>query len=338
VKLLKALVIERPFQARIRQVEYPSPQAGEVTIKVERTGICGTDLHIYEGTYISTYPLIPGHEFSGTIHEVGPGVTDYSVGDRVSSDPNIYCGHCECCQTHRSNQCLNFAATGVTRNGAMAEFVRVPAKTLVKLPDTMSFQQGAFIEPMACVVYAMNRVQIQTGNRVMLFGAGAMGQQLLQAISISGASELNVVDVSSSKLRMAEQYGATRGILSSELDEQLTDEQKRRGFDVVVDATGIPSVIQRAFQYMGPASKYLQFGVADANATIQLKPFEVFKHDWTILGSMAVHYTFIPSLRWLSEGRIRVDHLVSKVISLEQCVDFFEQEKNKDHLKIQIQL
>ncbi|MBW7475540.1 zinc-dependent alcohol dehydrogenase family protein [Paenibacillus oenotherae] len=330
---MKALVIEQPFQASIQEVEYPVPGMNEVTIKVERTGICGTDIHIYEGTYMSSYPLIPGHEFSGVIHEMGPNVAGYSVGDRVSADPNIFCGHCEYCQTHRSNQCVNFAATGVTRNGSMAEYVRVPAHTLIRIPESMTFQQGAFIEPMACVVYAMNRLQVQAGSRVILFGAGAMGQQLVQAISRSGASELVVVDISSSKLRLAEQYGATQTVLSDELDTHLYGQT----FDIVVEATGIPSVIQRAFSYMGPAAKYLQFGVADSEVTVPLNPFKLFNYDWTILGSMAVHYTTIPAMRWISEARIQVDHLVSQTISLEQTLDFFEKSKDRDLLKTQIQ-
>ena len=331
---MKALVIEQPFQATIREVEYPKPRANEVTIKVERTGICGTDLHIYAGTYMSSYPLIPGHEFSGVIHEVGLDVSGYAVGDRVSADPNIFCGQCEYCQTRRSNQCTRFAAVGVTRHGSMAEYVRVPANTLIKLPDEMTFQQGAFIEPMACVVYAMNRLQLQAGNRVILFGAGAMGQQLIQAISRSGASELAVVDVSPAKLQLAKQLGATRTVLSGDLSAELADER----YDVIVEATGIPSVIQTAFEYMGPAAKYLQFGVADTDVTVPLSPYKLFHNDWIILGSMAVHYTTIPAMRWIQEGRIQVDSLVSQVISLEQAADFFENRKNPDLLKTQIQL
>ncbi|QMV42068.1 zinc-dependent alcohol dehydrogenase family protein [Cohnella cholangitidis] len=331
---MKALVIEKPFQAKVLEVAYPKPRDNEVTIKVERTGICGTDIHIYEGTYLSSYPLIPGHEFSGTVHELGSNVAGYAVGDRVSSDPNIFCGHCEYCQTRRSNQCVNFAATGVTRNGSMAEFVRVPAHTLVKLPAQMTFQQGAFIEPMACVVYAMNRLQIQAGNRVILFGAGAMGQQLLQAISSSGAAELVVVDVSSPKLEMAMKFGATRTVLSKDQDALLCGQT----FDIVVEATGIPSVIEKAFTYMGPAAKYLQFGVAEQDVTVPLNPFKLFNKDWTILGSMAVHYTTIPAMRWIHEGRIQVDHLVSQTLTLEQAVDFFNGPKSRDFLKTQIQL
>ena len=332
--VIKALVFVKPHQVEIQEVEYPKPRHDEVTIKVERTGICGTDLHIYEGTYMSSYPLIPGHEFSGVIAEVGADVAGYAVGDRVSADPNIFCGHCEYCQTHRSNQCTRFSAVGVTQNGSMAEFVKVPAKTLIKLPDDMTFQQGAFVEPMACVVYAMKRLQVQSGDRVLMFGAGAMGQQLVQAIARSGASELVVVDISEHKLQLAERFGATKTVLSAQLDERLGQDK----FDIVVEATGIPSVIQRAFQYLGPAAKYLQFGVADTDATVQLNPYQLFNNDWTLLGSMAVHYTTIPAMRWIHEGRIQVDHLVSNTISLEQAVAFFQNKKAADLLKTQIQL
>ena len=214
---MKALVFEAPKQAVVKEVPYPKPKAGEVTIKVANVGVCGTDIHIFEGEFISPYPIIPGHEFSGTIHELGEGVSGFQLGERVAADPTLYCGECEFCLTKRTNQCLNWGALGNTVNGSMAEYVAVPARNVVKLPDTMSFAEGAFIEPMACVVHAMNRLDMKVGDRVILFGAGAMGQQLVSSLIQAGASELIVVDVSQSKLDKAVARGASRGILSKDL-------------------------------------------------------------------------------------------------------------------------
>ncbi|MEK8130049.1 zinc-dependent alcohol dehydrogenase family protein [Paenibacillus filicis] len=331
---MKALVIENPFQATIQEVPYPQPGPGEVTIKVENVGICGTDIHIYEGKFIASYPLIPGHEFSGVIHELGEGVNGFQVGDRVSAEPNIFCGQCEYCLTHRGNQCKNWEAVGVSLNGSMAEFVRVPICNVIKLPDSMSFEEGAFIEPVACVVHGMNRLQLQVGNRVILFGAGAMGQQLVQALSKAGASELVVVDVSQNKLDMALAYGATKGVLSHD----LTPEAYPDGFDVVVDVTGIPSVIESALAYMGATAKFLQFGVTNNDAKIQISPFDLFNKDWTIIGSKATNHTFYPAFHWLKEGRIDVKPLISKVITLEETLEFFRGHKDPSLLKVQIKV
>ncbi|GGG15965.1 zinc-dependent alcohol dehydrogenase family protein [Paenibacillus abyssi] len=331
---MKALVFEAPKRAVVKEVPYPKPKAGEVTIKVENVGICGTDVHIYEGEFISPYPIIPGHEFSGTIHEVGEGVTGFVPGDRVSADPTLYCGECQFCLTQRTNQCANWGALGNTVNGSMAEFVAVPAKNAVKLPETMSFAEAAFIEPMACVVHAMNRLQPKVGDRVILFGAGAMGQQLVQSLIQAGASELVIVDISESKLSKAVSRGASKGVLSGDLSKADYPD----GFDIVVDATGIPAVIEQALQYMGPTAKYLQFGVTATDAEIRLNPFKLYNKDWTMIGSMAINQTFLPAFHWLKERRIEVNSLISKELTLEEAVDFFEQPKDSNWFKIQIKV
>ena len=335
---MKALVFEAPKQAVVKEVPYPQPKAGEVTIKVANVGVCGTDIHIFEGEFISPYPIIPGHEFSGIIHELGEGVTGFQPGDRVAADPTLYCGECEFCLTQRTNQCLNWGALGNTVNGSMAEYVAVPARNVVKLPDTMSFAEGAFIEPMACVVHAMNRLNLKVGDRVILFGAGAMGQQLVQSLIQAGASELVVVDVSQSKLDKAVERGASRGILNSDLQRELSADAYKHGFDVVVDATGIPAVIETALQYMGPTAKYLQFGVTAKDARIRMSPFDLYNKDWTMLGSMAINQTFLPAFQWLKEKRVEVESLISAEISLEEAVDFFNMTKNPDWFKIQIKI
>lgn len=335
---MKALVIEGPRQAVIKEVPYPAPKYGEVTIQVKNVGICGTDFHIFEGEFISPYPIIPGHEFSGIIHEIGEGVTGLQLGDRVSADPSLFCGACEFCLTHRGNQCENWGALGNTVDGSMAEYVAVPARNVVKLPDSMTFEEGAFIEPMACVVHGMNRLQLQVGNRVLLFGAGAMGQQLIQSISRAGASELVVVDVDQEKLNLALQSGATKGVLSRNVGQELSKDFYPHGFDVVVDVTGIPAVIEQALDYLGPTGKYLQFGVTADNARIQINPFKLYNKDWTLLGSMAINYTFIPAFQWIKEGRIDVNPLISKIITLEEAVDFLAKPKAPNLMKVQIKL
>ncbi|MBP1994075.1 zinc-dependent alcohol dehydrogenase family protein [Paenibacillus eucommiae] len=335
---MKALVIEGPNQAVIKEVPYPKPGPGEITVKVEHIGICGTDIHIFRGEYVSPFPIIPGHEFSGTVFEIGEGVTAWEIGERVSAEPNISCNACRFCLTQRPNMCENWNAVGVTLNGAMAEFVVVPARLAVKLPDSMDFETAAFIEPMACVVHGLNRLQIKIGDRVLLFGAGAMGQQLIQSIARSGASELVVVDISKAKLDVAMKYGATKAVESRNLDAELGDCKGSNGFDIVIDATGIPKIIEQALDYMGQTAKYLQFGVTAMHDQIQIEPFKLFKNDWTIMGSMATNNTFLPAFQWLNEKRVEVKPLISKTISLEEAVDFFVQPRDPEDLKVQIKI
>jgi 2-desacetyl-2-hydroxyethyl bacteriochlorophyllide A dehydrogenase len=335
---MKALVIEKPYTAVVKEVPYPKPGPNDVTIKVENVGICGTDVHIFKGEFLSPYPIIPGHEFSGVIHEVGENVTAFKVGERVTADPSLFCGHCEFCLTNRGNQCENWGALGNTVDGSMAEYVKVPFKNIVKVPDSMSFAEAAFIEPMACVVHGMNRLQLQVGDRVLLFGAGAMGQQLVQSVKMAGASELVVVDVSQNKLNMALEWGATKGVLSQNIESELSVDHYPHGFDVVIDATGIPQVIEQALNYMGPTAKYLQFGVTAQDAKVTINPFKLYNNDWTLIGSMAINHTFLPAYHWIKEGRVKLDHLISKEISLEETIEFLKGSRDPNTLKVQIKL
>lgn len=335
---MKALVVEKPYTATIKEVPYPQVGADEVIIKVENVGICGTDIHIFQGEFLSPYPIIPGHEFSGTVHEVGENVSSYKIGDRVTADPSLFCGHCEFCLTNRGNQCENWGAIGNTVDGSMAEYINVPSRNVVKIPDSMTYAEAAFIEPMACVVHGMNRIQLQVGDRVILFGAGAMGQQLIQSVKMAGASEIVVVDIAQEKLALALDWGATKGVLSNNIEEELRTDQYANGFDVVIDATGIPQVIEQALTFMGKTAKYLQFGVTPQDSQVVIEPFKLYNNDWTIIGSMAINHTFLPAFNWVKEGRIELKHLISKEISLEETVAFFKGPKNPSDLKIQIKL
>lgn len=335
---MKALVIEAPYQAVIKEVPYPSPGFGEVTIEVRQVGICGTDIHIFKGEFISPYPIIPGHEFSGVVHAIGEGVSEFKIGDRVTVDPSLFCGQCLYCKTGKGNQCTNWGALGNTVDGSMAEYVRVPGGNVVKIPDSMTFAAAAFIEPMACVVHAMNRLQVKAGDRAVLFGAGAMGQQLIQTLIHSGVSELVVIDISPEKLEMSQARGATRCVQSTEAGLSAERERSPHGFDIVVDATGIPSVIQTALTFMGRGAKYLQFGVTPKDAVIEVDPFQLYNKDWTLLGSMAINHSFLPAYQWVQSGRIDVESLISREITLEDMPAYLEGKRNAADLKVQIKL
>ncbi len=335
---MRALVIEEPFTAVIKEVPYPKPGPNDVTIKVKHTGICGTDIHIFKGEFLSPYPIIPGHEFSGVVAEIGEEVTTFTVGDRVTADPSLFCGECEFCLTHRGNQCSQWQALGNTTDGSMAEYVKVPARNVVKIPDSLSFEEAAFIEPMACVVHGMNRLDPQVGDRVLLFGAGAMGQQLIQALKMTGASELVVVDLDPAKLKMALDWGATKAVLSDDLGTELNTASYPNGFDIVVDATGVPSVIETAFEYLGKTAKYLQFGVTAQGVKVNLDPFKLYNKDWTLLGSMAINYTFLPAYHWVKEGRIKLQHLISAQLSLEETIQYLQGPRDSSQFKVQVNL
>lgn len=334
---MRALVMQAPQQPVVQNRPKPHPGPGEVVIRVKRVGICGTDLHIYAGDFLSGYPLIPGHEFAGQIEDTGPGVAGFSHGDRVAADPTLVCGRCAYCLSGRSNHCEHWGAIGDTTDGAMAEFVKVPAENVVRLPDHLSFEEGAFIEPIACVVHAMRQLQLQAGQSVLLFGAGSMGQLLVQALAHAGAGELAVVDVSAAKLDLALSHGATTGIPAQEAEKALSHRTKHRGFDVVVDVTGIPAVIQNEFRHLAPKGTHLQFGVAPTDASVPVKPFDIYHMDWRLIGSMAINRTYQAALDWMAAGRFDVSYLVSQIIGLQELPAFFAAGKGADIMKVQVE-
>jgi 2-desacetyl-2-hydroxyethyl bacteriochlorophyllide A dehydrogenase len=315
---MKAVIFSGPEQVEVTQVAEPRCQADEVVIKVARVGLCGTDLHIYHNEYMSHFPVIGGHEFCGTIVEVGAAVVDFHPGQRVAADPNLYCGHCDFCRDEKANHCLNWEGVGITRPGAFAEFVAVPARACYRLPEGLTDLQGAFIEPVSCVAHAMNRLRVWPGDEVLILGAGPMGLILSQVLRHSGAAQVVVVEKQPARLELAARLGATLGVPVGPGQNEALREIAPYGFSIVIDATGNPRVIESAFQYLKPRGQYLQFGVASKDAEVKIRPYEIFKNDWTILGSFALCYTFQPAIAWLMGGVVDVNPLVSHTLTLDE--------------------
>jgi 2-desacetyl-2-hydroxyethyl bacteriochlorophyllide A dehydrogenase len=333
---MQAVIFPQAETIAVERMPDPSCARDEVVVQVSRCGICGTDVHIYRNEYMSDFPLIPGHEFGGVVVEVGSDVSDVRVGDRVAVDPNLYCGHCDFCRNEQANHCLNWQGVGVTRSGGFAEYVNVPARACYHLPEGMSDLQAAFIEPLACVVHAMKRFRILPGESLLILGGGPMGMLLLQALRHNGAAEVVVVEKQPARMQLARDLGASVVVpVGPDQDAQLK-EIAPRGFGVVVDATGIPAVIEHAFTYLRPRGQYLQFGVAPNHAKVQISPYDIFKNDWTILGSFALCYTFLPAIALLSSGVVKVEALVSDTASLANFDDVFHRFAAGQTMKVHV--
>lgn len=334
---MKAVIFPKAETIAVETVKDPSCGPEDVVVQVATTGICGTDIHIFRNEYMSTFPLIPGHEFGGTIVEVGSQVkTGLKVGDRVAVDPNLYCGYCDFCRREQSNHCRNLEVVGVTRSGAFAEYVDVPAKACYLVPDSLDDGQMAFVEPLACVVYGMKRLQVPPAEAVLIFGAGPIGLLLLQALRHRGAGVIVVVDKQPERLALAAQMGATVTLeAGATLAAQLQDLEPY-GFGLVVDATGVPAVIESAFRYLRPRGQMMMFGVAPMGAKINVAPYDIFRNDWHILGSFALCYTFQESISWIENGVVDVRPLISHTLPIAQFSDGFHQFMQGKTLKVQI--
>ena len=314
---MRAAVIETPGHLRMQDVVAPSPGPDDVVIDVALTGLCGTDLHIYAGELNYVYPIIPGHEVVGTIAAVGANVSDLQPGMPVTFDPNIPCGHCHFCRRLRFNHCLNWQGVGVTRHGGFAEQVLVPAKVVYPIGD-LPLEQAAFIEPLSCVVYGLQRATPALGDRILIFGAGPIGLLLMQCLRRGGAAHVTVTDLQSERLALARRLGAEETVQADEGQAAALREHAPYGYDMVVDATGVPAVAARCFDYVTPGGKVLLFGVCPEDATIPFSPFHLYRRDISVYGSFALNVTFGPAIELLRSGAVDVTPLVSHRFPLEQ--------------------
>jgi 2-desacetyl-2-hydroxyethyl bacteriochlorophyllide A dehydrogenase len=336
---MKAVIIEKPGQVSVREIQYPEPGKDEIIIQVKNCGVCATDFHIYNGDYVGSYPIVPGHEISGTVVELGSGVSGIKIGTSVTVDPNIYCGACYFCKTNRPNHCQNWQALGVTRNGGFAEYITVTYKNVYKIPDSMSFIEAAFTEPVSCIVYGLKRLKIINGDNVLIFGAGPIGLQMAQLIQHGNAASVTITDLKPARLELAKKLGISNVVLSDDKLLQVLKDIVPLGFDVVIDTTGVAKVAEMAISYAKNTGKIMFFGVCPPEDKIMISPFEIYKRDLEIYGSYALCYTFYPALDLISNKVLDVESLVSDRLGLEDLPVVLRSKKFKeDSMKMMLEI
>ena len=307
---ITAAIIEKPLAISVRQVEAPRvTRPDHVLVKVMASGICGTDVHIYHGEYIGSYPMTPGHEFSGVVEAVGDAVTRFRPGSRVSVEPNISCDNCPACLNNRQNFCENWQAVGVTLPGAMAQLVLAPEKVVFDAGE-IPFAQAALMEPLSCVIHGIESVGIRLGDNVAVIGTGPIGMLLIRTARAWGAARFTVAELSEERLAAARRDGvaeATTDVASLPADR----------FDVVIDATGAPPMLSQAVRLARPGGRILMFGVAPQGKTASIEPFQVFRKGLSIFASYTSRRNSLQALTLIGSGKVRVDDLVSHRLPLE---------------------
>ena len=330
---MKAIVLDGPGKAELREVKDPSPRAGEVVVKVGACGVCGTDLHIAAGEFpLAPFPLTPGHEFAGEVVDIGTEVPGslVAMGDRVAVDPSLFCGYCAPCRAGHGNLCENWGAIGDTVDGAFAEYVAAPAANVYRLPDTLDYRQGALVEPLSCALHGARVLGPVLGARVLLIGAGTMGLLLQQLALRGGATSVTVVDRASPRLEVARKLGAADVATS-------TDELRGAHFDVCVDATGAAPAVQAAFDHLARGGRLLVFGVSAETERVELSPYRIYNDELTIMGSMAVLDSFGQALELMAAGVINTDALLQvPPRPLKEYVKALQAVRNGEGIKIQV--
>jgi 2-desacetyl-2-hydroxyethyl bacteriochlorophyllide A dehydrogenase len=329
---MRAAVIVQPGEISIETVPDPAPGPEEVVVRVEGGGICGTDLHILEGEFAPRYPIVPGHEFAGEVVEIGAEVTSIAVGAKVAVDPSLYCHRCYYCRRGRANLCENWGAIGVTAPGGAAQFTRVPAGSCFPLPEGVDTADAALIEPLSCAVRGFDVLPRRLADHYLVYGAGTMGLMMMELAKRAGAATVSMVDINPARLETAKLLGCTAAVTSA---DELTS-PGRRGWDVVIDCTGVAAAINDGLGRVGKGGTFLQFGVAGYDARATIEPYRIYNQEITITGSMAVLHSYERAGELFVAGLLDPGIFISHRFPLDRYADAIAQFRAGVGRKIQI--
>jgi D-arabinitol dehydrogenase (NADP+) len=316
---MKAIVYHAPRQFDYRDQPDPLIEADEVLIEIAACGLCGTDLHIHEGEFAPRFPLIPGHEFTGRLAQIGSTVNGLSEGDRVVANSNEACGKCFYCLRGDFLLCENLAAYGVTKNGGFAEFMKIKAGRVFKISH-LTPREAVMVEPTACALHGMEVLDMKPGSDVLLFGAGPTGQVLAQLMKLNGAARLVVAAPPGPKLDLVERLAADAVVAIDRKDPEPHRRRLRelspKGFDYVVEATGAANLCEDALGVVRRRGTIMIYGVYPEKDFSRFRPFEIFRNELTIKGSFAQIDCFARALAYLENGKLKVNEIVTHEIPL----------------------
>ena len=342
-KMMLAARLHGPGDLRMDEIPIPSPREDEVLIKVHRCGICGTDLHIVKGNFPApNLPLTLGHEFSGTIIETGSNVDRANIGARVVADINVSCGRCKFCRNNAKLFCPLVLQLGVHAAGGLAEFVVAPFSNIYRLPEQITLDDAAYVEPLACAIRGQDRINVRSGETVVIIGGGPMGLTHTALARLQGAAQIIVSEPDEKRRALAERMGAdlTVNPLTQDLQAILLSRTDDIGPDVVIEAVGSIPTYEVSVALVRRGGRILAYGAAPQDATMQLRPFDVYAKELTIVGSYAGTYDTWPrAIALLAGGRFDPQVIVDTIRPLAKTVEAIKGlEKDSSAVKIHIQM
>jgi len=337
---MRAAVLAAPGRFELRELPRPAPGRDEVLIRIARTGICGTDLHIFHGRYAADrLPLIPGHEFAGHVAAFGRDVTGLDEGQPVVVDMNIGCGRCYWCRRNEILNCPGMRQLGITVDGAFAEYIAVPARLVIPAPGHVPPAVLALTEPLACVVRAARKARVTFARSVVVLGAGPIGNLHVQLLRTIGAAPVIAADLSPERVRMALDAGADIGVSDPGLlRAAVLSATDGRGADTVIECVGSPALYAGALALMRPGGHLAAFGLAGPGATLPLDILTTVLRENSVKGSVAgMGEDMHDALTLLVHGRIDTRAFTGAVFPLDDIQAAFDSlPRRPQDLKTQI--
>lgn len=319
---MKSAVFYGKHDIKVVDIKKPEVDVNDVLIEVRACGVCGTDVHIYEGDEGSasvTPPTILGHEYSGVIVSVGDNVKNFKIGDRVAVDPNCYCGNCTPCKKGEVHYCENMISYGVTIDGGFAQYSAVNERQVYLLGDNTSFEQGAMAEPVACCLHGIDMCDIKPGSQVVVIGGGMIGLLMLQLARVAGANKIALLEPVESKREVAKKLGADLCI--DPIKSNVKEELENNGFNwvnTVIECVGKPITIEQAISVAGNRATVMMFGLTKPQETINVRPFEFFQKEIVLKSSFINPYTQKRALDLIDSRKIDVESMIYDVCELEK--------------------
>ncbi len=324
---MRAAVLVEPRRFELRRVETPDPGPDDVLIRVTRTGICGTDLHIFQGHYAADrLPLIPGHEFCGTVAATGANVRHLRAGQQVVADINIGCGTCFWCRRNEILNCPDMAQLGISRDGAFAEYVALPARLAIPVPEGVPPEVQALVEPVACVVRAARKARVSFGQSAVVLGAGPIGNLHVQMLRLCGAAPIIVADLSPERCQMALEAGADVAISDpAALRDAVLQATQGRGADLVNESVGSPKLYAQALTLIRKGGHVAFFGLTGPGEGVSLDILQTVLQENSLKGSVAgMGEDMHDALTLLSHNRFRTAAFTRASFPLDRIQEAFD--------------
>lgn len=330
---MRAAVLHAPGDLRVERVPKPEPGPGEVLVRVDACGVCGSDIPRVMETGTYQMPMIPGHEFAGEVAEVGPEVNNVSVGDRITTPPLIPCLQCDYCAIGEYTMCEQYSYYGSRCDGAFAEYVKIWARHRLALPDELDSEDAATADPAAVALHGLRRADLQPGEMVVVLGAGPIGLFAAQWAKILGAGRTAVVDIFTEKLEIARKVGVDICIdgKSEDPEARIKDETEGKGADIALETAGSPVTQELALRVIRKFGRIVYIGSATGDVNLPKASFElILRRQLTVRGSWNSNFAPIPINEWqetidrLASGELRAKPLISHRFPLDQAPQAFQ--------------
>jgi L-iditol 2-dehydrogenase len=342
--LMDAAVMNKPLDIEVKKVNIPVPKDDEALLKVYCIGVCGSDVHYYEhgkiGRYVVKEPIILGHELAGEVVQVGAGVTNVSVGDRVAVEPGVTCGRCEYCKSGRYNLCPDvvFMATPPV-DGAWAEYVTIRSDFLFKLPESMSYEEGALLEPLSVGFHAMKRGKVTSADRVFVSGLGPIGLLAVQAAKMFGVSEIYASDVVPFRRELGIEMGVTAVIdpVNENVNERIAELTGGKGVTVVIESSGNQRAVADTVKVVNRGGRIVFVGMPAVNE-IPLDINQIIDGEIDVYGIFRYANTYPAAIQALSSSRVDIEKVITHKYALSDIKEAVEMARTQKDTSIKIMI